>query len=278
MSERPKILVTNDDGYESLGLIELAEALREIGDVTVVAPDRDNSGVGHSISIHHPVRVSPVSGRSVPTYRCSGTPADCVVVGAFDLCGGMPALVVSGINRGANAGDDINYSGTVAAATEGIIVGTAAMAVSLAASWPEHGREHHWKTAASVAVRLAREIFADGLPRLTLLNVNVPNVAEADLRGVRYVRQGRKAYRSRVDRREDPRGSTYFWLWGTFDESDIVTGTDLAAVRDQYVSVTPVTIDRTDHDELGRRLRADYASAAPQALRSSAPSRDRDRS
>lgn len=258
MSARPKILVTNDDGYESFGLIELATALRELGDVTVVAPDRDNSGVGHSISIHHPVRVSAVTGRDVPTFRCSGTPADCVVVGAFDLCGGMPALVVSGINRGANVGDDINYSGTVAAATEGIIVGTAAMAVSLAASWPEHARDHHWQTAASVAVKLAREILASGLPPLTLLNVNVPNVAVKALRGIRYVRQGRKAYRSRVDRREDPRGNTYFWLWGTFDEADIVTGTDLAAIRDGYVSVTPVTIDRTDHDELGRRFRAEF--------------------
>jgi len=259
MSAGPKILVTNDDGYESFGLIELAEALRAVGDVTVVAPDRDNSGVGHSISIHHPVRVTKVAGRAVPTYRCSGTPADCVVVGAFDLCGGMPALVVSGINRGANVGDDINYSGTVAAATEGIIVGAAAMAVSLAASWPDHASDHHWKTAANVAVPLAREILAGGLPALTLLNVNVPNLAERDLRGVRYVRQGRKAYRSRADRREDPRGNTYFWLWGTFDENEIVTGTDLAAIRDGYVSVTPVTIDRTDHDELGRRFRAEFA-------------------
>ncbi|GAC1307123.1 MAG: 5'/3'-nucleotidase SurE [Vulcanimicrobiaceae bacterium] len=259
MSARPKILVTNDDGYESPGLVALADAMREVGDVTVVAPDRDNSGVGHSISIHHPVRVGAVAGRTVPTYRCSGTPADCVIVGAFDLCGAMPALVVSGINRGANVGDDINYSGTVAAATEGVVVGTAAMAVSLAASWPEQGRHHHWETAAAVAVRLAREILAEGLPRLTLLNVNVPNVPEGDVRGVRYVRQGRKAYRSRVDRRADPRGNTYFWLGGIFDESDIVTGTDLAAIRDNYVSVTPVTIDRTDHDELGRRFRAEFA-------------------
>ena len=97
------------------------------------------------------------------------------------------------------------------------------------------------------------------MPRLTLLNVNVPNVAEENVRGIRYVRQGRKAYRSRVDRREDPRGNTYFWLWGTFDQDDIVVGTDLAAIRDDYVSVTPITIDRSDHDELGRRFRAENA-------------------
>ena len=255
MSDRPRILVTNDDGYESAGLIALAEALAALGDVTVVAPDRDRSGVGHSVSINAPVGVSPISGRAQPTYRCTGTPADCVVVGAFDLCGGMPLLVVSGINRGANLGDDINYSGTVAAAFEGVIIGVPSIAISLAATWPERGTEHHWGTAARIALAVARDVLANGLPRLTLLNVNVPNVRERDLRGVRYVRQGRKAYRDRVDRRADPRGGTYFWLWGAFDPSTIVEGTDLAAVRDVYASITPVTLDRTDHDELGRMLR-----------------------
>jgi 5'-nucleotidase len=126
--QRPRILVTNDDGYRSFGLIAVAEALSELGDVTVVAPAADMSGVGHSVSIKQPVRVAEVRDRSVPTYRCSGTPADCVVIGAYDLCGGMPAIVVSGINRGANLGDDLNYSGTVAAAIEGVIVGAAAPA------------------------------------------------------------------------------------------------------------------------------------------------------
>jgi 5'-nucleotidase len=257
----PRILVTNDDGYSSFGIIALADALREIGNVTVVAPDSDNSGIGHSISIKHPVRVNPVKERTVPTYRCSGTPADCVIVGAFDLCGGMPDLVVSGINRGANIGDDLNYSGTVAAAIESVIIGVPSLAISLAASWPEHARDHHWDTAARVAVRMARDILTNGLPRLTLLNVNVPNLPEAELRGDRWVRQGRKSYRDRVERRTDPRGGTYFWIWGTFDPANIVEATDLGAVRDNYVSVTPLTIDRTDHDELGRRLRNENVRA-----------------
>lgn len=255
MSGRPKILVTNDDGYDSRGVIEVAEALRELGDVTVVAPEYDMSGVGHSISIKFPVKVAQVRDRAVSTYRCSGTPADCIVIGAYDLCGGMPSLVVSGINRGPNVGDDINYSGTVAAAIEGIIIGLPAIAISLAATWPEHAREHHWDTAAEVAVKLGREILAEGLPRLTLLNVNVPNVAARDLRGTRWVRQGRKPYRDRVDRRTDPRGGTYYWLWGSFDPSNVVDGTDLAALRDNNVSITPVTIDRTDHETLLRHVR-----------------------
>jgi len=250
---RPKILVTNDDGYQSFGLIEVARALQALGDVTVVAPDADNSGVGHSISIKDPVRVSEVRDRAVATYRCSGTPADCVVVGAYDVCGGMPSLVVSGINRGANLGDDLNYSGTVAAAIEGIIIGIPSIAVSLAASWPEPAVQHHWDTAAEVTVECARALLEEPLPRLTLLNVNVPNVAAADVRGRRWTRQGRKPYRNRLDRRRDPRGQTYYWLWGTFDPSEIEPGTDLEAVRDCYVSLTPVTIDRTDVATLDAR-------------------------
>ena len=200
-----KILVTNDDGFASHGIIEVAHALACLGDVTVVAPHSDNSGIGHKITIDLPVRVWPVEGRSEPTYACSGTPADCVVVGAFDLAGGLPDLLVSGINRGANLGDDLNYSGTVAAAIEGVIIGIPAIALSLAARWPQNDSVHHWDTAARVAVDLAKQIIAEPLPRLTLLNVNVPNVPYAELRGIRWVRQGRKPYRDRVDKRIDPR-------------------------------------------------------------------------
>ncbi len=254
--QRPRILVTNDDGYRSFGLIAVAEALAELGDVTVVAPAADMSGVGHSVSIKQPVRVAEVRDRSVPTYRCSGTPADCVVIGAYDLCGGMPALVVSGINRGANLGDDLNYSGTVAAAIEGVIVGTASLAVSLAASWPEKASEHYWETAARVASGVAREMLAGGSAPLTFLNLNVPNVPHAALRGTQWTRQGRKAYRDRLDKRTDPRGAVYYWVWGSFDEATIEEGTDLAAIRDGYVSITPITIDRTAYGVLNGRERA----------------------
>ncbi len=262
MTDRPKILVVNDDGYTSFGITAVADALQAVGDVTVVAPEQDMSGVGHSISIKSPVRVAAVRDRSVPTYRCSGTPADCVVIGAYDLCGGMPSLVVSGINRGSNLGDDVNYSGTVAAAIEGVIIGAPSMAVSLAASWPEHAKDHHWKTAASVAADTARDVLADGLPPLVLLNVNVPNVAREQLRGTRWTIQGRKPYRDRLDRRTDPRGGTYYWVGGSFDPSQIEEGTDLAAIRDGYVSITPISIDRTDDAALGQRLSASRRSRA----------------
>ena len=262
MTDRPKILVTNDDGYNSFGITAVADALQAIGDVTVVAPEQDMSGVGHSISIKSPVRVAAVRERSVPTFRCSGTPADCVVIGAYDLCGGMPSLVVSGINRGSNLGDDVNYSGTVAAAIEGIIIGIPSMAVSLAASWPELAKDHHWQTAAAVAADVARDVLNNGLPPLVLLNVNVPNIPHERLRGTRWTVQGRKPYRDRLDRRSDPRGGTYYWVWGSFDPSQITEGTDLAAVRDDYVSITPISVDRTDHAALAERLRATRQSRA----------------
>ncbi len=252
-----RILVTNDDGVQSEGLIVLARALGDLGQVTVVAPDRDRSGVGHALTIHDPVRVQQVKDRDVRTFACTGTPADCVVIGAFDLCGGLPSLVVSGINRGANLGDDVNYSGTVAAAIEGALVGVPSLAVSLAATWPEHSRIHHWQSAVEAALRIGADVLREGLAPRTYLNVNVPNHPPEELNGARWTRQGRKKYGDRLDPRRDPRGGSYYWIWGSFDPSQIEDGTDLAAVRDCYVSVTPMVVDRTDVAAL------DAASQAP---------------
>jgi 5'-nucleotidase len=218
--------------------------------VTVVAPDGDRSGVAHSLSIHHPVRIRPVRGRSMPTYVCSGTPADCVVVGAYELSGDMPDLVVSGINRGANAGDDITYSGTIAAAIEALLIGTPAIAVSLSVSWPVSSEVPFWDTAAKCVLDLITSTRDVELPPTTLLNVNVPNLSLDELKGVRWTRQARKRYTDRTDRRVDPRGESYIWIWGTHDPSTIEDGTDLAALRDGFASITPITIDRTDRATL----------------------------
>lgn len=247
-----KILVTNDDGVESEGLIVLAEALASLGEVTVVAPDSDRSGVSHSITIRHTVTVAKVEGRAVPTYACSGTPADCVVLGAFELCGGTPQIVVSGINRGANLGDDTNYSGTVAGAMEGILVGSQAIAVSLASLWPKVDSVHHWETAALAARDLVGEVLRDPLPEQTLLNVNVPNLPSERIAGIRYTSQGRKRYAERVARESHDGKVGYYWIWGTFDRSQIGAGTDMEAVEQGFVSVTPMSIDRTDYATLER--------------------------
>jgi 5'-nucleotidase len=249
-----RILVVNDDGIESDGIVALADALRELGDVTVVAPDADRSGTSHSISTRHIVTATERRGRSVRSFACSGTPADCVVLGVNELCGGVPDLVVSGINRGANLADDINYSGTVGAAVEAVVVGIPGIAVSLCTSYEEAEDVLHWTTAASIAVDIARETLRSPLPAGSYWNVNVPNVAAPALAGVRYTRQGRKSYAERMARAatED---AAYYWVWAN-PRVGGGEGTDTDAVASGYASVTPLRIDRTDEGVLER-----YATA-----------------
>jgi 5'-nucleotidase len=247
-----RILVVNDDGIESDGIAALAEAMRALGDVTVVAPDGDRSGASHAISAQHAVRAQALPANGMRRFACSGTPADCVLLGVNELCGGRPDLVVSGINRGANLADDINYSGTVAAAVEATIAGIPAIAVSLAASWPKVDPVQHWNVAAVVARDLAANLVRDPLPPGTYWNVNVPN--RAQLEGVRFTRQGRKRYAERLARVEDDgdgHGTAYYWVW---DTSHLGGGddTDTVAVDAGYASVTPLRIDRTDEATLTR--------------------------
>jgi 5'-nucleotidase len=240
-----RILVVNDDGIDSPGIIALAETLGALGRVTVVAPDGDRSGMSHSISTRHVVTSIERRGRAVPSFACSGTPADCVVLGVNELCGATPDLVVSGINRGANLADDINYSGTVGAAVEAVVVGIPAIAVSLAISYDGDDADEHWGTAARVATDVAAEVLADPLPAGSYLNINVPNRPYAALAGRRYTRQGRKSYAERLARDETVAGASYYWVWanpvhgGGADD-------DTTAVDDGYASITPLRIDRTD--------------------------------
>ena len=240
-----RILVVNDDGVESEGIIVLADALRALGQVTVVAPDSDRSGTSHSISTHHVVTAVERRGRNVRSFACSGTPADCVVLGVNELCGGRPDLVVSGINRGANLADDINYSGTVGAAVEAVVVGIPAIAVSLCTSWTEAEDMLHWDTAAAIASEIAASTLCTPLPPGSYWNINVPNLTRMALGGMRYTRQGRKSYAERMARDVATDGVAYFWVW----ENPRVGGgeaTDTAAVDAGFASITPLRIDRTD--------------------------------
>jgi 5'-nucleotidase len=255
-----RVLVTNDDGVDSPGIVHLADALGVLGEVTVVAPDGDRSAISHRVTFGEAVKISPVVGRSVPTFSCSGTPADCVVLGAYEACGGFPDLLVSGINLGANLGDDINYSGTVAAAIEASVIGIPSIAVSLAIRW---GKDDvfHWDTASALVLRLVRDWRAR-LPKTSFLNVNVPNVAGEELRGVRVTRQGRKRYEERLIRVPDGSGAATFRISGRFDFQTAGEGTDLEAIREGYASVTPISIDRTD-DTLLPELRGELESRLP---------------
>jgi 5'-nucleotidase len=246
----PRILVVNDDGIEAEGIGVLARALQALGEVTVVAPDGERSGTSHSISVQTAVRAQAMHEGGLRRFACSGTPADCVLLGVNELCGGRPDIVVSGINRGANLADDVNYSGTVAAAVEATITGIPAIASSLVSSWPKFDPVYHWNVAADVTRDLAAEVLREPLPPGTYWNVNVPNLAV--LRGIRFTRLGRKHYAERLAREEgseNGKGAAYYWVW---DMSHLGGGddTDTVAVDAGYASLTPLQIDRTDEATL----------------------------
>jgi 5'-nucleotidase len=240
----PRILVTNDDGISAEGLAVLAEALAEIGEVHVYAPDRERSAVGHGVSLHRPLRVVEQRPR---WYRVDGTPTDCVMLAVRDLMGGKPDLVVSGVNPGANLGDDVTYSGTVAGAFEGMLLGVPSLAISVAKPKPKHLR-----TGARVARKLARYCLETGLPEDTMLNINVPDLPYEALAGLSITRMGRRNYEDEIIRRVDPRGGTYYWIGGAAPLHVAEAGTDFEAVEQGKASVTPLHRDLTHHAVLHR--------------------------
>lgn len=235
----PRILVTNDDGVTSEGIHALAGALRPLGDVLVVAPHQESSAIGHALTLRRPLRLEQV-GEAV--YTVDGTPTDCVNLGvAVLLQGQLPDLVVSGINTGWNLGDDVTYSGTVAGALEGALLGIPAIAVSL-----QRTRDYIFDFApsAQAAAQLAALVLAHGLPERTFLNVNVPRGVPA---GFRRTVQGKRNHVTRIAERVDPRGKTYYWIEEGVDEWESHDRSDYLAVRDGFISVTPLQPDLTAH-------------------------------
>lgn len=243
----PIILVCNDDGYRSEGITALAEALRELGTVYVVAPDRERSAAGHSLTLSHPLRVEKVGTR---VYAVDGTPTDCVNLAVNGILRGRKvSLVASGINKGANLGDDITYSGTVSAAMEGTLLGIPSIAVSLAS------RNHfRFEPSARFTFEVAKKVLRDGLPKDTLLNINLPNVDPEEIRGVRVTRQGKRIYGDAIVEKRDPRGRKYYWIGGDSLEREDIPGSDLEAVEQRFISVTPLHLDMTDYASI-RALR-----------------------
>ena len=239
----PIILVCNDDGYRSEGILALAEALRALGTVYVVAPDRERSAAGHSLTLSHPLRVEKVGTRA---YAVDGTPTDCVNLAVNGILRGKKiALVASGINKGANMGDDITYSGTVAGAMEGTLLGIPSIAVSLVS------RNHfRFETSAKFTHEVARKVLRHKIPKDTLLNINLPNVPPEEIRGVRVTRQGKRIYGDAIVEKRDPRGRKYYWIGGDSLEREDIPGSDLEAVEEGYISVTPLHLDMTDYASL----------------------------
>jgi len=228
----PRILVTNDDGIQAPELSDLVAALTAVGEVWVFAPDRQQSAVGHGVSLHRPLRVKRVKDR---WFMVDGTPTDCVMLAVRDLMGVRPDLVVSGINPGANLGDDVTYSGTVAGAYEGMLLGVPSFAISDVSYTPKYA-----VTAATFAARLALHIVEHGLPPDTTLNVNVPDRPYEKLEGVSITRMGRRHYQDEIIRREDPRGGVYYWIGGAAPSHFAESGTDFEAIEHGRISVTPL--------------------------------------
>lgn len=248
-----RILLTNDDGIHAPGLWALYHAFADRHQVTVVAPDRERSAVGHGITLHEPLRYEMNRQNGHPEgYAVTGTPADCVKLGLAELLDDPPDLVLSGINPGANVGINVNYSGTVAAAKEAAIAGIPAMAVSITAPGDRHVAE-----AAAFAETLSRQVMGQGLPAGTFLNVNFPDLPMTRIRGVRWSRQGTALFEQRFEKRTDPRARTYYWQGCDrqehYDQPDI----DGAVLADRCISITPIKCDMTDYDALRNLARWD---------------------
>jgi 5'-nucleotidase len=234
-----KILLSNDDGFLAPGLSMLAKVLGEIAEITVVAPDRNRSGASNSLTLDNPLRVMKAENGF---FGVNGTPTDCVHLAVTGLLNEMPDMVVSGINEGSNLSDDVLYSGTVAAATEGRFLGLSSIAVSLAGP-----KCQYYDTAAHIAKMLVLNLKKDPLPKDTILNVNVPDLPLGDIRGVQVTRLGTRHIAEPTIKTADPRGRRIFWIGQPGPEEDAGPGTDFYAVNMGYVSITPLHLDLTHY-------------------------------
>lgn len=241
-----RVLVSNDDGVEAPGIKVLAEALRALGEVTVVAPDRDRSGASNSLTLDQPIRVLELSER---VYRVAGTPTDCVHLAIAGLLEEEPDIVVSGINSAANLGDDVIYSGTVAAAMEGRFLGLPAIAVSLCSAGHQ---PQNYPSAGRAALEIVKRLLVDPLPADTILNVNVPDLPWDEIRGFEVTRLGHRHRAERCIPQNDPRGRAMWWIGPAGPEQDAGPGTDFHAIRSGCISITPIHVDLTRYQALDK--------------------------
>lgn len=239
------ILITNDDGIYAPGMVPLARELCQLGRVSIVAPDHNWSASGHVKTLTRPIRVKPVTlADGIEGLASDGAPSDCVALAALGLVPSPIDLVVSGINPGENIGHDVTYSGTVTSAMEAVIKGIPAMAVSLNAPENLNG-SLDYSTAAAVTRRIAALVLKNGLPEHVLLNVNIPYLPEAELKGIRVSRQGMRLYHDKLLERADPRGRPYYWIGGDFPTGVVENGTDYGDMTAGFVSITPLQMDMT---------------------------------
>ncbi len=242
--KRPQILVTNDDGFTAPGILKLISVVQELGDVTVVAPEEPMSGTGHAITVRNPLRLRKRSQENgLQVWSCGGTPVDCVKLGEQIVLRKKPDLLVSGINHGSNAAVNIVYSGTMGAVLESTISGIPSIGFSLC----DYRHDADFSQVDKYIKKICMEVLEKGLPDQTCLNVNIPAVNGADIKGIKVCSQANARWVEEYDERKDPANRDYYWLTGKFELLDDRDETDEAALRDNYVSVVPVHYDLTAH-------------------------------
>jgi len=251
MPNSTTILITNDDGIHSEGIKMLAASLSTIGNIWIVAPKKEQSAVGHSLTLHRPLRANKLGEKMLAV---DGTPTDCVCLAVNALMGKKPDLLVSGINKGGNMGDDITYSGTVSAAWEGTLLGIPSFAISML---PDSQDVFHFKPASEFARRLAQAILKYGLPSNTLLNVNVPNTNGSPINQYKITRQGRRIFGEPIVEKVDPRGEKCYWIGGPYLGFEDIPDSDLLAVHQKFIAITPILLDLTDYALIENLLRWD---------------------
>jgi 5'-nucleotidase len=256
MSQKPYILISNDDGISAPGIRALAASIEQIADVIVVAPDKQQSAVGHAITMNLPLRVHKVFDNNVLFgYAVDGTPADAVKLAVRSLLSRKPDLLISGINHGSNTAISVMYSGTVSAATEGTILGIPSFAISLTTY-----READFTYAAAFAQRFTQFILQKGLPKGTLLNINVPAISADEIKGIAITKQGKSVWNDEFEARRDPSNKEYYWLKGDLLELDFDEDVDQRAIINNKVSISPLHYDLTDYDAFEKMRQWDLTS------------------
>lgn len=244
---RPLIFITNDDSLHAKGIAALVEAARPFGDIVVIAPDKPQSGMGHAITINHPLRLQKLAiFQGIDAYACSGTPVDCVKLGVYEVLHRKPDLVLSGINHGANSSTNVLYSGTMSAAVEGAMEHIP----SIGFSYCDYDADADFSTAQWVASQLIPKVLKEGLPLGVCLNVNIPKCSVEALKGIEVCRQAYAFWEDRFDKREDQFGKPYYWLTGTFDSREDATDTDLHFLDQGFATVVPTQFDLTAHQSI----------------------------
>jgi 5'-nucleotidase len=244
--KKPLILVTNDDGIDSPGIYALAEAMKELGDVVVAAPDRQQSAIGHALTVAQPLRITKFKRNKMEGHAINGTPADCVKLAISAILKRKPDLVISGINHGQNTSVNILYSGTVSAATEGMLLKIPSIAISLAS----YDLKADCGIAAGYAKLIADKLLKHPLPKGTLLNINVPALDSKDIKGIRITRQSNSCWDDYYEKRTDPFGHDYYWFSGKYKINDNKPDADDIAISEGYVSISPIHFNFTNFDVL----------------------------